>query len=230
MEEVHTLAPLLKKYSLSMPSFYVNSYLHQRDEATKSIETVLAIASAAKPLGAKIVVTNPSPIKGGNGKNKNDEELAEQARNLDRLGAALRQMGMTLSYHTHDVELRAAAREFHHMLQATDPENVTFCLDVHWVYRGSGNSQIALFDILNMYGKRITELHIRQSVSGVWSEVFGAGDIDYLRLVQELKKMKVSPHLVVEQCLEKGSPNKMTAVDAHREDLAQVREIFGPII
>jgi inosose dehydratase len=81
-----------------------------------------------------------------------------------------------------------------------------------------------------MYGKRITELHIRQSVSGVWSEVFGAGDIDYLRLVQELKKMKVSPHLVVEQCLEKGSPNKMTAVDAHREDLAQVREIFGPII
>lgn len=227
VEEVQALAPLLQKYALALPSFYVNSSLHQKDEAAKSIETVLAIASAARPLGAKLVVTNPSPLKG---ENKNDEQLAEQARNLDKLGARLRKMGMTLSYHTHDVELRAAAREFHHMLQATDPQNVTFCLDVHWVYRGSGNSQIALFDILNMYGKRITELHIRQSVNGVWSEVLEAGDIDYPQLVEELKKMKVSPHLVVEQCLENGSPKKWTTVEAHREDLAQVKKIFGPII
>lgn len=227
VEEVKRLGPLLKKYDLALPSFYVNSTLHLADEARKSIDTVVAIAAEARNLGARLVVTNPSPIKWGSGENKNDAELAEQARNLDRLGATLRKMGMTLSYHTHDVELRAAAREFHHMLQTTDPRNVTFCMDVHWVFRGSGNSQIALFDILKMYGKRITELHIRQSVNGIWSEAFGEGDIDYSRLARELKSMKVSPHLVVEQCLEKGSPSTMTAIEAHQKDLEEVRKVFG---
>jgi inosose dehydratase len=229
-EEVQKLAPLLKKYAILLPSFYVNSVLHESAEAEKSIDTVLAIAKAAKPLGAKLVVTNPSPIRWGGPENKNDAQLAEQARNLDKLGAALRAMGMTLSYHTHDIELRAAAREFHHMLLATDPRNVTFCMDVHWVYRGAGNSEIAMFDVVKLYGKRISELHIRQSVDGIWSETFGPGDIEYPRLVSELKKLGVAPHLVVEQCLEAKSPHVLTTVEAHRQDLEAVRQVFAPLL
>jgi inosose dehydratase len=228
-EEVTKLAPLLKAHNLLLPSFYVNSTLHDAREAEKSINTVLAIARAAKLLGAKIVVTNPSPIEWGGAQNKSDAQLTIQAQNLDRLGAALRAMGMTLSYHTHDVELRAAAREFHHMLLATNPQYVSLCLDVHWIYRGSGNSEVALFDIVKLYGKRITELHLRQSVDGVWSETFGPGDIDYSRLVANLKKLGVSPHLVVEQCLEAKSPHIMTSVEAHRRDLEEVRKIFAPL-
>ena len=231
LEEVIKLGPLLKKYNLALPSFYVNSTLHKAEEAQKSIDTVLAIAKAAQSLGAKIVVTNPSPIRWGGPENKNDAELTEQARNLARLGAALRKMGMTLSYHTHDIELRAGAREFHHMLLATDPENVTFCMDVHWVYRGSGNSELAVFDVLKLYGKRITELHLRQSKDGVWLETFQPeGDIDYPRLVSELKKMDIKPHLVVEQCLEEKSPHVLTTVEAHQRDLAAVKKTFAALI
>lgn len=231
VEEVHELAPLLKKYKLALSSFYVNSTLHDTAVAQQSIDTVLAIAKAAQPLGTKIVVTNPSPIRWGGPENKNDAELTEQARNLDRLGAALRKMGMTLSYHTHDIELRAGAREFHHMLLNTDPANVTFCMDVHWVYRGSGNSELAVFDVLKLYGKRITELHIRQSKDGIWQETFQPeGDINYPRLVQELKKMGVTPHLVIEQCLEEKSPHVLTTVEAHQKDLAAVKQTFGALI
>jgi inosose dehydratase len=231
VKEVHRLAPLLKKHNLTLPSFYVNSTLHQAGEAQKSIDSVLAIAKAAQPLGAKIVVTNPSPIRWGGPENKNDTELTEQAKNLDRLGAALRKMGMKLSYHTHDIELRAGAREFHHMLLATDPENVTFCMDVHWVYRGSGNSELAVFDVLKLYGERITELHLRQSKDGVWLETFQPeGDIDYPRLVNELKNKGVKPHLVVEQCLEEKSPHVLTTVEAHQRDLAAVKQTFRGLI
>lgn len=225
--EVEKLLPYLKKYQLTMPSVYVNSVLHKTDEAEKSIQGVLAIADALKAVNTKIIVTNPSPLGWGSPLNKSDEELIEQARNMDKLGAALKQRGMTLAYHTHDVELRVAAREFHHMLQATSPENVSLCLDVHWVYRGSGNSQVALFDIVKMYGKRITELHIRQSKEGIWQETFGEGDIDYPRLVKMLTDMKVRPHLVLEQCLEKQSPKTMDAIEAHKADLAGVNKIFG---
>ncbi|MFC5409986.1 sugar phosphate isomerase/epimerase family protein [Larkinella bovis] len=226
-EEIRTLAPLLKKHRLHMHSLYVGTTLHKADEADKALATVTAIADAARPLGTKLVVTNPSPIKWGSAQDKTDTELAVQAANLDRLGAELKKRGMTLSYHTHDVEMRHSAREFHHMLLATDPANVSLCLDVHWIYRGSGNSQVALFDIVKLYGKRITELHLRQSKGGVWSETFGEGDIDYPRLAKELKTIGIRPHLVLEQCIEKQSPRTLDAVTAHRQDLDYTKAVFG---
>lgn len=225
-DEVPKLLPVLKKLGLAMPSVYVNTSLHEAGEASKSISSVLAIADALKPAETKIIVTNTNPIQWGSEKNKSDEQLTEQARNLDKLGAELKKRGMTLAYHTHDVELRAAAREFHHMLLATDPKNVSLCLDVHWVYRGSGNSQVALFDIVKLYGKRISELHLRQSEGGIWQETFTEGDIDYPRLAQMLDSLGVKPHLVLEQCLEKTSPKTMDAVKAHKEDLVYVKKVF----
>ncbi|QIP13433.1 sugar phosphate isomerase/epimerase [Spirosoma aureum] len=229
-EEVTKLLPLLKKYKLSMHSLYVNSTLHKADEAQKSIDSVLAIADAAKPAGTSIFVTNPSPIKWGSDADKSDAELTEQAKNLDRLGAELRKRGITLAYHTHAPEHRQAAREFHHMLLASDPRNVSLCLDAHWVYRGSGNSQIALFDVVKLYGKRISEVHIRQSKDGIWQETFGDGDIDYRRLAAELKATGVRPNLVLEQCLEKGSPNAMGPIDAHKQDLVYAKTVFAGLI
>jgi inosose dehydratase len=228
-DEVVKLLPLLKKHQLVMPSVYVNTSLHQSGEASKSLESVLAIADALKPAGTKIIVTNPNPIKWGSEENKSDAELAEQAKNLDKLGAELKKRGMSLAYHTHDVELRAAAREFHHMLLATNPANVSLCLDVHWVYRGSGNSQVALFDIVKLYGKRIIELHLRQSKGGIWQETFGEGDIDYPKLAQALNDLNVKPHLVLEQCLEKTSPKTMNGVEAHKIDMIYVKKLFNNI-
>jgi inosose dehydratase len=230
-EEVQQLAPYLKKHGIAMPSIYVNSTLHNADEAEKSIAAILATAKAVKPLGTKIIVTNPNPIKWNGAELKNDAELMVQAQSMEKLGKALRALGLTLAYHTHDMELKAGAREFHHVMLNTTPQNVSFCFDVHWVYRGSANSQVAVFDVLKLYGKRISELHIRQSVGGVWAETFTAqGDIDYPRLVQELKKMGVRPHLVIEQCVEKNTPNTMDGVQAHISDLAAIKSTFAPLL
>ncbi|CAN5908920.1 hypothetical protein BH24BAC1_BH24BAC1_21210 [soil metagenome] len=227
--EIRALAPLLKQNRLEMRSLYLNSTLHQPEQAEESIALALAIAREAQPLGVKIMVTNPSPIRWGSPEDKTDDQLRFQASALDRLGAELRRLGLTLAYHTHDMEMRQGAREFHHMLQATDPQHVTFCLDAHWVYRGAGNSQVALFDVVRMYANRITELHLRQSKNGIWTEVFGEGDIDYPRLVRELAGRGVRPHVVLEQSVEKGSPDTLTAVDAHRKSLQYTRKVFAPL-
>lgn len=227
LDEVKRLAPLLKKHGLTMPSFYTNSTLHTAEDAAKTIPMVLAIADAARPLGAKIVVTNPNPIKWGSDEAKSDTQLAEQAKNLDRLGAELRKRGMTLAYHTHAPEMHHAAREFHHSLLGTDPKNVALCLDAHWVYRGADNSQVALFDLVKLYGKRVVELHLRQSKGGIWQETFDEGDIDYPRLARELAAQNVRPLLVLEQCLEKDSPKSMDAAAAQKINLAYARKVFG---
>lgn len=223
-----SLAPLLKTYGLTMPSIYVNSSLHNRAEADTSIATALAIADAVKPLGTRLIVTNPNPIKWGSAENKSDAQLDEQLRNLDRLGAALRQRGLTLAYHTHAPEHRAAAREFHHMMLGSNPDHVKLCLDAHWVYRGSENSQVALFDVVKLYGKRIASMHVRQSNGGIWAETFSpTGDIDYNRLMATTRQLGVRPLVVLEQCLEKGSPNTLDGVAAHKADLAVARRVFA---
>ena len=215
-DQIRKLAALLKENGLEMRSLYVNSKLHEAEDAKASIDLVLSIAEEAAKAGAKIVVTNPSPIRWGGPENKNDPQLRTQAHALDSLGAELRARGMMLAYHNHDVELREGAREFHHMLTATDPENVKLCLDAHWVFRGCGNSQIALFDAVEHYHERIVELHLRQSEGGVWTEVFQMdGDIDYRRLFDQLDGWNISPHLVLEQAIEKETPDTLTAVEAH---------------
>ena len=225
--EFDGLGARLSAHGLDMRSLYVNSSLHDESAAAASIEHVLAIARRAVEVGTRTIVTNPSPIRWGGPENKTDTQIRSQAVSLDRLGRELRALGITLAYHNHDAELRLGAREFHHMLTGTDPANVTFCLDAHWVFRGCGDSQVALFDAVEHYGERIVELHLRQSRGGVWTEVFSAdGDVDYARLSAWLQRHNVRPRLTLEQAVEAGTPKSVDAVTAHRQGLAVVRDLF----
>jgi len=226
-QEIDRLGPLLKKHSLEMRSLYVNSVLHEQDKADESIEAVLAIAEKAKSIGTKIIVTNPSPIRWGGPQNKNDAQLKVQAKALEKLGRLLKMMGLTLSYHNHDIELRNAAREFHHMMVGTDPAYVTLCLDAHWIYRGAGNSAVALFDVLKLYSPRITELHLRQSKNNIWTETFTDGDIDYPALAKYMLNIGVKPHIVLEQAVETGSPKTMAPVEAFKKSSQYTRRVFA---
>ena len=150
---------------------------------------------------------------------------------LEKLGSELRRLGMALGYHTHDPEMQRGAREFHHMLVNTSPENVKMCLDTHWIFRGTGDSELALFDIVKMHGDRIVELHLRQSHDGVWSETFAPGDIDYFKLENLLNERSIKPYLIVEQAVEKGTPHTMDAIQANKESREYVKKIFlGEII
>jgi len=229
-QELDRLGPLLKKHGLEMRSLYVNSVLHERDKAEASIEAVLAIARRAKDLGTKIIVTNPNPIRWGGPENKNDAQLRVQAAAIEKLGRELKAIGLTLAYHNHDIELRNAAREFHHMMAGTDPQYVTLCLDAHWIYRGAGNSAVALFDVLKLYGSRITELHLRQSKDNIWTEAFGEGDIDYAALAKHLLRVGVRPHIVMEQAVEAGSPKTMSTIEAFQKSSQYAREVFAKFV
>jgi len=228
-EQVRTLHALLRKHGLEMRSFYVNSVLHDPTRADQSVDEVVRIAAAARAAGGQIAVTNPSPLRWGGPENKDDRQLQFQAQTLNRLGEALRREGVRLAYHNHDIELRQAAREFHHMLGGTDPDHVGLCLDAHWIYRGAGNSSVALFDIVRLYAPRIIELHLRQSRQHIWTETLTEGDIDYPRLVEQLVERGVKPHLVLEQAVEAGSPNTMDVVEAHRKTRQYAQRVLAPL-
>jgi inosose dehydratase len=122
--------------------------------------------------------------------------------------------------------MRAAAREFHHMLLGTDPAYVGLCLDAHWIYRGAENSLVALTDIINLYADRIKLLHLRQSHNGVWSETCETGDIDYARIATILRARGVRPLLVLEQALELGTPSTLGAVAAYQRSRSYIAQVF----
>ncbi|WDI43941.1 sugar phosphate isomerase/epimerase family protein [Bremerella sp. P1] len=230
-QQMKTIAEAAKKHDLKVESLYVNSTLHDPAQAAASIQSVLDIAAAAKDAcGTRIIVTNPSPIQWGGKQNKSDEQLRTQAESLDQLGAQLRKNGQQLAYHNHDIELREGARELHHMLASTDPNNVKFCLDAHWIFRGCGNSEVAVFDVARLYKNRIVELHLRQSHDGVWDEAFGSGDINYDQLADMLLDLDTPPLLVLEQAVEGQSPNTATAVEAHTVGREYAQKTFAKLI
>ena len=224
-DQVDPLVAQLKKHGLELRSIYTGSSLDDRAKVGPEVERIVALARTAKKAGTRIIVTNPSPLPNRQG--KSDEQLKTQAAALDKLGHELADFGVTLAYHNHDVELQHAAREFHHMMLATDPRALSLCLDAHWVYRGADHSQVALFDVVKLYGPRIAELHLRQSTGKVWSEAFGDGDIDYRALVKRLVEAGVRPQTVLEQGPEGGTPQTMSTAAVHERSVRYVREVFG---
>ena len=230
VEQSKTNSNHLHQKNIQTHSIYVNSTLHDEQAVVTSMEQVLAIANVVKSYGVKIIVTNPSPINWNSKEDKTDEQLKTQAKALNNLGKRLKALGISLAYHNHDSEMRNSAREFHHMMNGTDPEHVKLCLDAHWIYRGAGDSQVALFDIVQLYLDRIIELHIRQSKNGVWTEEFCEGDIDYRKLARMLYANNSKPHLVLEQCIESESPNTMNAIKAHKLGLDYLNDVFVDLI
>ena len=168
----------LTKHGLEMRSVYTGSELLDPATAEKEIERIVALAKRAKAVGTKIIVTNPSPLPNRQG--KTDEQLKTQAAGLNQTGARVGRSGLTLAYHNHDVELQHAAREFHHMMLGTEPGCLSLCLDAHWVYRGAGHSQVALFDVVKLYGsarRRTALAPVDRATSGAKPSATGTSTI-----------------------------------------------------
>lgn len=212
---------------LSMRSAYVFGTFHTEVAARASHDLALRICDALMPHGVTRFISNPNPLP--DGALKSDAELRVQARALEALGQALRARGAEMLFHTHSPEMRASAREFHHMLAATDPAAVRLCLDLHWVWRGAENSMVALEDIIRLYADRVSELHIRQSRGGIWHEVVGKGDIDMEVVVGMLSERGAKPLLVLEHAYEEGTVMTMDAVSAHAASATYISRLFSAI-
>ncbi len=113
------------------------------------------------------------------------------------------------------------------MMLGTDPAHVGLCLDAHWIYRGAGNSEVALYDIVKLYGPRIASLHLRQSRGGVWAQTLGDGDIDYRPLAAALRALSFDGPAILEQCFEEGTPSDLPPVERERRSRQWVRGMFG---
>lgn len=213
-----TFADRMKAKGLRPVAIYTGGRLHD-DEAETVIEQIVRAARICREAGYRVINCNPDPI----GREKTDPELARQVRSLERLGNELRAVGLQLGIHHHTPAMRSEAREFHHNFQHTRPENVGFCYDVHWVYRGGVTPRKAL----EQYGDRIVSWHLRQSRDGVWWEDLATGDIDYAAVAAVAQQRNLAPVYSVELALESGTKITRSVVANHARSRDFVRRIFG---
>lgn len=183
---------LMKKYQLRCSMAYNGGVMHDDDGAEKTIAATLDIADAAKSLGAVGMVINCSPLP-GNGR-KSDDQLRAEASNLNKLGRELRSRGMRVCLHHHAPDLMENGREWLYMLHNTDPQLVLMCPDADWI-RYSKLDVMALF---REAGKRIGDIHLRNSEAGVWTEDLGPGEVDYPGIAKILKEIEYDGFLSVE--------------------------------
>jgi len=183
---------LVRRHNLSMPSVYVGGGMHTESLAEKTIARALEVGGLCKEFGCTAIVHNPDTMP--KGAPKSLDELATQARSLDRMAKALAAAGLQLRVHHHGVELADNAREVRHILANTNPELVTLCIDVEFVYRAGMNPS----EFVREAGPRVTELHVRNRTNNSPLQSFEPGDIDYIAVAKTCADLKRKPLIVVE--------------------------------
>jgi inosose dehydratase len=214
-----SFAEKLRAKGLKTISMYSGGRLH--DE--KGADTAEKFAKAAKNFreaGFTILVCNPDPI----GRAKTEAELETQAKNLTLAGAELKKAGVTLALHHHTPEFVNNAAEYHSNFKKTNANDVGFCYDVHWVYRG-GNIQPP--EALRDYGNRVATWHLRQSRDKVWWEDLDTGDIDYAWVAKYANKHGLPRNYTVELALENATRITRSGVENHHRSLEFVRKTMA---
>jgi inosose dehydratase len=218
-EQSAKFAEELKTRGMKPVSLYTGGALHDAAVADKTVKSLIDRAAGAKEAGFRIINCNPDAV----GRVKTDAELNTQAKALQTLGTELRALGMQLGVHHHTPEFANKAKEFHSNFAGTEPKDVGFCYDVHWVFRGGVPPEEAL----EAYGSRIVSWHLRQSRAKIWWEDLAEGDVDYAAISAYAKKHHLPPLYTVELAIEAGTKITRTVVENHQRSRDFVKEVFG---
>jgi inosose dehydratase len=212
-------AEKLRAKGMKPLSMYSGGRLHD-DAGAKVAEKFAGAAHPFREAGFTILVCNPDPI----GRPKTDAELATQAKNIAFAGAELKKAGVRLALHQHTPEFADNAREFHSNFKKTNSDEVGWCYDVHWVFRG-GN--ILPPEALRLYGDRLATWHLRQSRDKIWWEDLDSGDIDYAWVGRYAKQHGLPRNYTVELALEDRTKITRSCVENHRRSLEFVRRVMA---
>jgi len=218
-DSIGTLAEQMKSKGLRPVSVYCGPRLHEAEKVRAVIDQTMAAARACAASGFEVISCNAAPI----GREKTDDALKTQAAALAELGRGMRELGLRLGIHHHLPEMTNNAREFHHNFRNTNAEDVGFCYDVHWVWKGG----IQPMDALRAYGDRVVTWHLRQSRDGIWWEDLDTGDIDYSAVAAYASEKHLPARFTVELALEAKTQITRDARENHRRSREFVRRVFG---
>lgn len=169
----------------------------QAEEELRKIHEALLFASQ---VGFSYLVTSGNP-------QETPESARAAAETYARIGAQCRSKGVRFAYHNHNWELKEDARILRELVKHTNPEDVSFVLDVAWAYRAKASLE-TLFRLLS---GRIAYLHVKDVKNDQFCEL-GTGEIPMDTVIRWAGQEGVK-WLVVEQDTTTLSPEESMRVN-----------------
>jgi sugar phosphate isomerase/epimerase len=161
------------------------------------------VANQAKALGSKFVMCAWIPHK-GNDFTIDDAKKAVEVFN--KAGKVLKENGLIFCYHDHGYEFRLYENGtlFDYIVQNTNPEYVSFEMDVLWTLHGGANPE----KLLEKYGNRWKLMHVKDLKKGIVGDgsghtpaendvVLGTGQANWEGIIKLAKKVGIQ-HFFVE--------------------------------
>lgn len=165
------------------------------------------VVKQAKALGASFVMVSWIPHK--------DQFTIEDAKkavaDFNRVGKVLKDNGITFCYHNHGYEFRPYEKGtlFDYIVENTNPEYVSFEMDILWVAHPGADP----VKLLEKYGNRWKLMHLKDLKKGTKSDfsghtpvendvALGQGKIDIPAVLRAAKKAGIKHYFIEDE-----SPN-----------------------
>jgi sugar phosphate isomerase/epimerase len=163
------------------------------------------VAKNAKALGASYVMTAWIPHKSGA---FNIENAEKAVQDFNAAGKVLKENGITLCYHVHGYEFwpHENGTLLDYIINNTNPEYVSFEMDVMWTHFGGGNP-VAL---LNKYGARWKLMHLKDLRKGTKKDrtgstpdendvPLGTGELNIPAILKAAKKAGIKHYFIEDE-------------------------------
>jgi sugar phosphate isomerase/epimerase len=179
----------------------------------KLVSNAMDIVKDAKTLGSKYVMCAWIPHKSGSFNLENAKKAVED---FNQAGKVLKENGLTFCYHVHGFEFQPYedGTLLDYMIKNTNPEYVSFEMDIMWVHFGGGDP-VAL---LKKYGDRWKLMHVKDLKKGTKKDLtggtsqendvpLGTGELDIPAILKQAKKIGIKHYFIEDE-----SSNVMTSV------------------
>jgi sugar phosphate isomerase/epimerase len=188
---------LCDERGLSIPSFGTGY-----DQVVKNPDSVIW---RAKIFGAKYVMVSWIPHKTGS---FNFENAKKAVDDFNAAGKILKEGGVTLCYHAHGYEFLPYENGtlLDYMMNNTNPDYVSFEMDIFWIWFGGGDP----VSLLKKYGNRWKLMHIKDMRKGTKKDLtgltspendvaLGTGEIDIPGILKQAKKTGIKHYFIEDE-------------------------------
>jgi len=169
-------------------------------------EEPMAIVEKAKALGSKYVMCAWVPHKNRGEFSLEDADKAIRAFNYG--GKILADNGLTFTYHPHGYEFQPYkdGTLMDYIIENTNPEAVSFEMDVFWVHFGGGDP----VSLLHQYPDRWKLLHLKDMKAGIKKDLtggtdvehnvpLGSGEVDIAGIMKTARKMGIQHYFIEDE-------------------------------
>ncbi len=135
---------------------------------------------------------------------KTIDDFKKVAHEMNQIGEITKEAGITFGYHNHNFEFQPMEEKLPYdiLLAETDPNLVTFQLDIYWVIKGGQKPE----QYFEKHPGRFQMWHVKDMGNDGDSCIVGNGRINFKELLKQSKKAGLKRIIYEQESYSEGTP------------------------